>query len=66
MNKENNPLFKYDTKKWTIIGSILGYDYLKNTHSYGFETLFNKPFNFLVTWDLNEIEKALHEIQDFL
>ena len=57
-DKVNNPLFVHDECE-SMIGAMLGCDYLNNIKNCGFSTLFNKLFPTLNNWDLNEIKHVL-------
>ena len=46
-----NPLFRYDTMNWPIIGVILDCDYLKMIPNVGYATMFNKILPKIVSWE---------------
>ena len=49
LNVQSNPLFKYDSAHWPIIGVLHGCDYLKRIPNIGHAAIFNKILPKLVS-----------------
>ena len=58
-HKDDIPLFQCNPIKWTLIASLLAYDYANRMYNVGFATLFNKTLPKLVTWDTEECRNAI-------
>ena len=58
---DDNPLFLHESKKWPLIASLLGNDYVKRIPNVGHATIFKKILPKLLVWDDQDAMNTYNE-----